>query len=282
MKKVKVAALQFDSISDEKNKNLVKALEMLELAGKEKVDIAAIPDYFLTGYPVTKENVSKWAEPIPGPATNELSKVSKKYEIYIVGGGIIEKDGQDFYSTCPILGPNGEMIGKYRKANFWIAPPQDEVGAGLTAGAEYPVFETEHGKIGILLQVDIDFPEPARILGLKGAEIIFWLTAVDYPWMDVCRFLARAYAFNNLAYVITVNRTGVYNNYIFYGESTIINPMGEVLTSAGQSYGTLFPDGTAITTIDINFVQQLRKQLNIFGRRKPETYSLLTSLPSKN
>ena len=276
MVKVKVAAIQFDSKTGQKRQNLDKAIELLESAGKQEVNMAAIPDYFLTGYPLTKENVAKGAEPIPGPTTDELSKVAEKYKMYILGGGIIERDSDKLYSTCPILGPDGKMIGKYRKVNFWMLPPNDEVGVGLTPGTEHLVFKTEFGIVAPFLQVDIDFPEHPRVLALKGAEILFWMTGVDYSWIDLCRVLTSAIAFNNMCYVVTVNRTGVQDNSIYFGASSIINPMGEILASAGQSYGAFFPEGMAVATIDTELVRQMRRQFNPFGRRKPETFRILT------
>lgn len=278
MEKIKVAAVQFNTKIGDKERNLAKAIELLRKASKENVDISAIPDYFLTGNVLTKENVKKWSEPIPGPTTDRLAEVARESKMYIVGGGIIEREGEKFYCTCPLLDRKGTLIGKYRKVNFWAGPPADEVGAGLTAGTDYPVFKIDKTIIGMLLQVDIDFPEPARILGLKGAEIMFWMTSVDYAWIDVCRFLARAYAFNNLAYVITVNTTGMQEGLGYFGESTAINPLGEVLSSAGTSYGTygLFPEGMAIATLDLDLVRNLRAQLKPFDRIKREPLSLLT------
>jgi len=273
---VNVASVQFDIKSGDKGRNLSRAIELLEKAAEHNVDIAAIPDYFLTGYPVTKENVAKWAETIPGPTTDRLSETAKVHKMYIVGGSIIERENERFYCTCPVFGRDGNLVGKYRKVNFWMMPPLNEADSGLTPGTDYPVFRTDFGVIGVLLQVDIDFPETARVLALKGAEIIFWLTGVDYPWIDVCRCLARAYAFSNLAYLITVNRTGTMQGYLYYGESTIINPMGEIIASAGQSYGNMFLEDMAIATIDLQLVRKLRQMLDPFGRRKPDTFRIIT------
>ena len=272
MKKVKVAAVQFDVVSGEKERNLSKVIELLEKAAKEGVEIAAIPKDFLSGHPITKEAVAKFSEPIPGPATDRLAEVARNNSMYIVGGSIIEKENEKYYNTCAILDPKGELVGKYRKCNLWMIPPLDEVGAGLTPGTDYPVFETDVGKIGVLLDVDIDFPEPARILALKGAEIIFWLTAVDYKWIDICRSLEEAYAFVNMVYMVVANRCGVR----YFGESRIISPMGETIASAGTSYGTLFPENIVIATLDLEELRKLREQpWNLLKRRKPETYELI-------
>ena len=278
VEKIRVAAVQFNSKIGDKERNIAKAVELLEKVGREKVDVSAVPDYFSTGNVITKENIKNWAEPIPGPTTDRLADVAREFNMCIVGGGIVENEGGKFYCTSPLLDRKGTLIGKYRKVNFWAGPPMDEAGSGLTAGTDYPVFKIEGTTIGMLLQVDIDFPEPARILGLKGAEIFFWMTSVDYAWIDVCRFLAKAYAFNNLAYIVTVNTTGMQEGLGYFGESTIVNPLGEVISSAGTSYGTygLFPEGMAIAEVDLGLVRGLRAQLRPFERIKRAPLSLLT------
>jgi len=275
--RIKVAAIQFDSKSGDKERNLLNAIKLIEQSAEHHVRIAAIPDWFYTGYPITRENVTKWAEPVPGPATNALAETARKHGMYIVGGSIIETDGGSLYCTCPILDPNGELLGKYRKVNFWMLPPVDEAGSGLMPGTDYPVFEIDGTRIGVMLQIDIDFPETARVLALRGAEILFWLTAVQYPWMDVCRALARAYAFVNCAYFIIANRTGVFDRYTYYGESAILNPFGDTIASAGQSYGALFPEGIALASLDLETLHRTREMLKPFERRKPETYTEIVS-----
>lgn len=284
MEKVKVAAVQFDVKSGDKARNLAKALELLQRAGKEGVNVVAIPMDFLTGIPITKEVVMKIAEPIPGPTTNKLAKIAEKYKMYILGGTIIEKADQKFYETCPLLGPDGTLVGKYRKVHTAMVPPTDEIGAGITAGTEYPIFKIDIGAhtratIGVLLGTDIDFPEPARILALKGAEIIFWITAVDYSWIHICRCLTESYAFVNSVYMVFVNATGISKewNQKFFGESRIINQTGETISSAGESHGTLSLEGMAIATLDLGLLHRIRKQAsNLLKRRKPETYYLIT------
>lgn len=162
-----------------------------------------------------------------------------------------------------------------------MMPPGDELGAGLTPGDTYSTFKIDAANISILLGDDF-LPEPARICALKGADVIFYLTAIDYPWIDIYRTIGRANAYTNLCYVVSVNRTGSFEGSSFFGDSRIINPMGEVIASAGPSYGAWMPQGIATATLDMDWLHELRQEpWNPVKLRKPETYGLITGSPTR-
>jgi len=272
---VKIAAVQFDCRPDEKIKNLAKAVELLEKAGRDNVNIAALPMFFLSGQGESwkKELVVKYAEPIPGPTTDALAEVAKKYKMCIVGGSIFEVEKGKYYHTCPILDPKGKLLGKYRSDHQTPA----RVAAGLSSGTEYPVFETEFGKIGVTVGGDLDFPEIPRVFAVKGADIVFWLANLPFQWIDVCRSLVNCYAFVNSAYYVVANRTGIVEGVSYFGESRIVDPRGETLASAGTNLGGFCSESIVATIVDTELLKEMRKKLGDFiNRRKPETYKLLT------
>jgi len=275
MRRIRVAAIQFDVKSGDKDANLSKVEELLGTIANQGVNIAAMSEYFLTGFPVTRENVIKWAEPIPGKTTDRLAELAKRFRMCLLGS-MIERDGKRFHATCPVIDANGNIVGKHRKVNLWMMHPADELGAGLTPGETYSTFEEVGATIAILLGDDFA-PEPARICALKGADVIFYLTAIDYPWIEIYRAIGTANAYTNLSYVVSVNRTGVFNGLSYFGESRIINPMGETIASAGSSYGAWIPEGVAIATLDLDWLHELRQQpWNPLKLRKPETYGPIT------
>lgn len=272
---VRVAAIQFDVKSGDKESNLSKVDALLAVATRNNARIAAMPEYFSTGFPITKETVTRWSEPIPGPTTERMAELAKKYKMYILGS-ILEKENGEFYAACPVLDPHGTLIGKHRKVNLWMMHPADEVGSGLKFGEDYPVFKTEAGKIAILLGDDFA-PEPTRICALKGADVIFYLTAIDYPWIDAYRAIGQTFAMVNMTYVVSANRTGIFDNMLYFGDSRIINPMGEVIASAGTSYGTWMTESITTATLNIKWLREIRRQpWNPLRLRKPDTYGLLT------
>ena len=274
---VKVAGIQFDSKQGEKETNLSTAIRLVDEVASAQVKICALPDYFSTGIPLSKEFVRKWSETIPGETTDKLGEVSKKYGIYLMGG-MIERNGKRYFSTSPLIGPNGKILGLYRKVNLFTTEPLNEVGFGLTPGKEHPVFRTDFGVIGMLLQCDIDFPEAAKVLALKGAEVVFWMTTVGYHWADMNYRLCQTYAFTNTMYMVMVNRTGRVDGYPmpFYGGSCVISPVAEVIASAGTSIGTLYLEGKAVADIDLASVRELRKRWKLLERfKRSNTYNEL-------
>ena len=107
------------------------------------------------------------AEPIPGPSTKYFGQLANEHDLYIVAG-IVEREGAVVYNTSVLVGPDGQLVGKYRK----VCLPREEIEGGVTPGATYPVFDTRFGKVGMMICWDVHFPEVARELANNGAEII--------------------------------------------------------------------------------------------------------------
>ena len=173
-------------------------------AGEKKADIVLLPESItLVG---TGQDYVQASEPIPGPSTRFLGQLSKKYKMYIVAG-LSERDGETVFNTAVLMGRDGELVGKYRK----VCLPREEIEGGVTPGDEIPVFDTDFGRIGLMICWDVFFPEPARLLALQGAEVILmpiWGGNFD---------LAQARAIENQVYLITSTydtesmKTGVFD-----------------------------------------------------------------------
>lgn len=199
---VKVAAIHHRPKNTKTvEENLIQFGKYIEKAGAMEADIVCLPEGItLVGRDKTYLEVS---EPIPGPTTHFLSKLAKKYEMYIVAG-ILEKSGPVLYNTAVLLGREGEIVGKYRKVSL----PREEIEGGITPGEEFPVFDTDFGKIGIMICWDVFFPEPARMLALNGAEVIFM------PIWGGDLTLSRARAIENQVYLVSSTydmKTGVFD-----------------------------------------------------------------------
>jgi len=163
----------------DKERNLERALGFVEKASKGGAHAVCFPDYFLTGVP-TSDQVGKLeevAETVPdGPSVTALGAAAKKHGIYVVAGTIVELgDDGNLYSTCAFIGPDGSLVGKIRKSHPENAPAKHELGCGITpADPEYRIFDTELGKVGVMLDMEGIAVEVPRILEVKGAELIFW------------------------------------------------------------------------------------------------------------
>lgn len=272
----KVAAIQLSIEPENKEKNLTNALKWISVACEEGARIVCLPEYFSTGYPGRR--IQEVAESIPGPTIEVLMREASKKNVHIVAGSIVEKGEKALHNTSVLIGPDGKLVGRYWKSHPWRGIPKDEYGDGIIPGEDYPVFETDLGKVSILLDSDLDFPEPARIMALEGAEVLFWPCHCSGKWIDSHRFDMQQRAFENMFYVVAANRVGVWRaspigDVIFLGSSRVISPLGEIMASAGE-----FAEGIAMATVDLPALRQMRKEFNLLEWRLPHTYKRLIEL----
>ena len=181
--------------------NLDQFKGYIEMAGDQDADIVCLPEGItIVG---TSKSYVEVSEPVPGPTTNFLGQLAQKHQMYIVAG-ILEREGAVVYNTAVLMGRDGKLAGKYRKASL----PREEIEGGITPGDNFPVFDTDFGKIGMMICWDVFFPEPARALSSKGAEIIFM------PIWGGDLTLSKARAIENQIYLVSSTydmKTGVFD-----------------------------------------------------------------------
>ena len=201
-----------------------KFLDAIQTAVPAKTDVIVLPEVItLVG---TKKKAMDVAEPVPGPTTARLVEVARRRNSYIVAS-LYEKDGHAIYNTAVLIGRKGEIVGKYRKVYL----PYDEPDDGVTPGSDYPVFQTDFGKVGMMICWDSAYADPARALALKGAEIILM------PIWDGLQTLVKARGMENGVFLVTSS----------YGDPSLIqDPKGEILASATEQASA------AVATIDLN------------------------------
>lgn len=182
----------------------------VEESASLRPDIVCLPEGItLIG---TGKSIAQVSEPLRGPTSKRLGRAAKKLGCYIVAG-IYEREGAAIYNTALLIGRDGSVVGSYRKTHL----PREEAEAGLSPGSGYPVFETDFGRVGLLICWDVQFPEPARALALRGAEVILlpiWGGSVD---------LTRARAIENHVFLISSS---------YDMRSMVLDPTGQVLAEA--------------------------------------------------
>jgi predicted amidohydrolase len=188
---VKIAAIHHrPRNSKSSQENLVQFSGLIAKAADQKADIVCLPEGItLVG---TDHDYISASEVVPGPTTEFLGKIARKYNLYIVAG-ILEKNGDTVFNTAVLIDRDGNLAGKYRKVSL----PREEIDGGITPGNSFPVFDTDFGKIGLMICWDVTFPEPARALAQKGAEIIF------LPIWGGDTTLTKARAIENQVYIVS-------------------------------------------------------------------------------
>jgi predicted amidohydrolase len=181
--------------------NLEQFAKFIDEAGAAKADVICLPE----GITVcgTKLKYADVAEPIPGPSTQFLGECAARNHAYVVAG-IYEREGRAVYNTSVLLGRDGKLMGKYRK----VCLPREEIDGGITPGVAYPVFDTDFGRVGMMICWDVHFPEVARELSARGAEMILM------PIWGGNETLAKARAIENQVYLVASGydfRTAIYD-----------------------------------------------------------------------
>ncbi len=198
-------------------------------AGQQKADLVCLPEsltYYGSG-----RTMADAAEPIPGPSTEYFGGLAKKHNLYIVAG-LTERDGTVVYNTAALMGPDGKLVGKYRK----VCLPREEISAGVTPGDDFPVFETRFGKLGVMICWDVHFPEVARNLTNRGAEVI------ALPIWGGNPALAAARAIENQIYLVTSTYTGPDRDSM---KSGVWDHKGELIVE-GKEWGQVL-----VTEVDL-------------------------------
>jgi predicted amidohydrolase len=201
--------------------------KLAELA-HDKVQLAIFPEAYLTGYCVDScEEARSVAIPTEHEALQRLQRASDRLGIATIVG-FAEDDHGDLYNTAVLFEP-GVDPRYYRKSHL----PELGLDKFVGRGGELPVFDTKLGRIGILICFDQRMPEPARVLALKGAELIALPTNWPVGAESSAGFICHARAAENRVFYATCNRVGKENGFEFIGLSKIVDPVGKALASAG-------------------------------------------------
>lgn len=265
---IKVAGVQM-FCSEEKERNVDKAVRLAQIAAEKGAQIICFQELFSTHW-FPKEMDRKHftlAENLKGPSVGRMREVARTHEIALVCPFFEEGEEGGFYNTAVVFDAGGEILGRYRKIHVPQIPLWEEKYYFAPGNLGFPVFHTRFAAIGIQVCWDNFFPEGSRILALKGAQIIFSPTAAAFASQKRWETVISGNAISNGVFVFRVNRVGSEEKQDFYGKSFCVSPEGEMVDRP-----TGMKEGIALVEMDLGDVERVRREWSFFKDRRPETY----------
>lgn len=265
---VKVAGVQ-SACGPDRGKNVERAVELARLAAENGAKIICFQQLFSTFWFPREKNEDHFslAEDEEGPTLRRLAEVAAGEGVTMVCP-LFERAGEgEYYNTAFVLGPDGGLLGRYRKVHVPSLPLWEEKFYFRPGDLGFPVFTSQGLTFGVQLCWDNFFPEGARALALAGAHLVFCPNAAAFASSRRWETVISASAIVNGIYLFRVNRVGREEEQDFYGRSFCVNPEGEMLMPpSGMSNGVIMAD------IDRNLIEETRREWNFLGDRREEAY----------
>lgn len=270
--------------------NLEKAVAHIEEAQQMGAKVICLPELFKFQYFCQKENMELFdlAESIPGPTTKLFSKLAKRLNILIVVPIFERRTAGLYHNSVVIIDVDGSIVGLYRKIHIPDDPAYYEKYYFAPGDRGFQSIETSAGKFGLLICWDQWYPEAARLTALKGAEILFYPTAIGWhpsekmqegsAQRDAWKVIQRGHAIANGVFVVAVNRVGHEkpddggDGIEFWGNSFLCDPFGVVLVEASTD-----KEEVLLAEIDLNRIEEIRRSWPFLRDRRVDTYSKITN-----
>ncbi|MEK7221023.1 MAG: nitrilase-related carbon-nitrogen hydrolase [candidate division NC10 bacterium] len=264
-----VAGIQLACGAD-REENFGRALDLARIAVERGARIVCFAECFAWPWFPRKavEENRKLAEPIPGPLTRSLQLLAEQTQAVLIAPVFESGDDAAQYNTSVVIDADGAILGIYRKNHIPDLPNYQERFYFRPGNLGFPVFRTRYATIGVQTCWDNFFPEGARALALKGAQIIFCPTACSTPTgVSKWERAIVGHAVYNSLFAFRVNRVGTEGSMTFYGKSFCVDPNGDFVTEpAGADEGVVLAD------VDLDRIKLVRDDWTFFPDRRPGIY----------
>ena len=289
MRKIKVGIIQQANTSDLRT-NLMNLAKSIEACAMHGAQLIVLQELHNTLYFCQTENTQLFdlAEPIPGPSTGFFSELAATHKVVLVTS-LFEKRATGLYhNTAVVFDRDGSIAGKYRKMHIPDDPGFYEKFYFTPGDLGFEPIQTSLGKLGVLVCWDQWYPEAARLMALKGAEVLIYPTAIGWDLndtkeeqkrqLDAWVISQRGHAVANGLPVISVNRvghepdpSGQTNGILFWGNSFVAGPQGEILAQAENG----MPENL-IVEVDMERSENVRRWWPFLRDRMIDAYDDLT------
>jgi N-carbamoylputrescine amidase len=267
--------------------NLRKACDALRDAAARGTQIACLPELFRTEYFCQVEEAARFdlAEPVPGPTTEALARVAAETGMAIVGSVFERRTAGVYHNTAVVIDGDGLVKGVYRKMHIPDDPLYLEKYYFTPGDLGFQTFDTRFARVGTLVCWDQWYPEAARLTALKGADILFYPTAIGWHPAEKAEFgeaqanawetVQRGHAISNGVFVAAVNRVGHEGprdgGLEFWGGSFLADPFGRVLARANRQ-----TDEVLVVTCDPRLQEETRRNWPFLRDRRIDAYGAIT------
>lgn len=260
-------------VDADKNINLENAAEMISLAKERGAEFICLPEVFNSVYDTAhfRDN----AEEDGGKTYSFLKETARKHHIYLIGGSIPELDIDKVYNTSYVFNPSGELIAKHRKVHLFDINFPGEIefmeSEELSSGSEITTFDTPYGKMAVAICFDIRFSEYFKLIQKQDVKLIFVPAAFNMKTGPAHWELAfRSRAVDNQLFIAGCSPArNITASYIAYGNSLVVDPLGNVLRVLDEKEGIL------VEKLDLNVVEETRKRLPLIKNRRADLYDTI-------
>jgi N-carbamoylputrescine amidase len=266
---VTVAGIQM-ACGPNRDENFDKAMQLARIAMERGAKIVAFAECFAWPWFPRKaaEEQRALAEPIPGRMTEAMQCLAQEGKAVLVAPMFETADNAAWYNTTAVIDANGHLLGLYRKNHIPDLTNYQEKYYFRPGNLGFPVFKTRYAVLGVQTCWDNFFPEGARVLALKGAQLLICPTACSAPGGAPKWDRAIAgHAVYNSVYALRVNRIGVEGSMSFYGRSFCVDPNGDLVTEPAGAI-----EGVVLVDLDLDRIQLVRDDWTFLRDRRPEIY----------
>jgi predicted amidohydrolase len=265
-KSIRVSLAQANPVLHDRSANLEKAEQYMRMAAGEGAELILFPELFLTGYTLGDKAFALATAPNEPPISRLLA-LSKSHHLTVMMGYVeLDPRTHKVYDSLLISDRSGELIGSYRKIHLY-----GEEKKWVSAGTNPCVFDFGLGRIGPMICYDLEFPEMARVLALKGAQWLAISTGNMLPNQHMQEIYAQARALENRCTVVLCNRVGKEGKLTFFGNSIVVDPFGRIVAKSGSEETLL----TVEIDLSLN-IQAIQADTDYFRDRQPAAYGDLT------